>query len=185
MIDNRPYKDGNSSGDMFFVGNEVEHTPVKGLRTLFVVGVQSKYDIDCYLGKENAYLDTSRHIEHIYFGANMSFPHIDTNDFKNWSEWEQMISPHLDNGYLCTLDIPIGCIEGLLESGLCEHRNFIPMISAKIPYIQQLGYNATLKIDDIGFNKTNPGVWCHSLHTLMDRSKFTDWNQYTKDEIIK
>ena len=175
MIENRPYKDGNSSGDAFFIGNEVENTPVKGMRTLFVIGVQSHDAIALNLNG----------IEHIYFGANMSFPYIDTNDSKNWSAWEQMIRPFLDQDYLCTLDIPISCVEGLLESGLCEHHNFIPMISAKIPYIQQLGYNATIKIDDIGFNKTNPGVWCHSLHTLMDRSKFTDWNQYTKDEIIK
>jgi hypothetical protein len=185
MIENRPYKYGNSNGDAFFFGNEVEHTPVKGARTLFVIGVQTEEDINSLIFNESSHLDTSRHIEHIYFGANMSFPYIDTNDSKNWCAWEQMIRPFLDQDYLCTLDIPINCVEGLLESGLCEHHNFIPMISAKIPYIQQLGYNATIKIDDIGFNKTNPGVWCHSLHTLMDRSKFTDWKQYTKDEIVK
>ena len=175
MIENRPYKDGNSNVDAFFIGNEVENTPVKGMRTLFVIGVQPHDAIALNLNGS----------DHIYFGANMSFPYIDTNDSKNWSAWEQMIRYFLDKDYLCTLDIPISCVEGLLESGLCEHHNFIPMISAKIPYIQQLGYNATIKIDDIGFNKTNPGVWCHSLHTLMDRSKFTDWNKYTKDEIVK
>jgi hypothetical protein len=42
-----------------------------------------------------------------------------------------------------------------------------------------------LKIDDKYFNATNPGVWTHSLHTLMDRNKFTSWSQYKNDTIIK
>ena len=77
---------------------------------------------------------------------------------------------------------PIAWVTGLLESGLTENHNFIPMISVKLPYINQLGYNATLKLDDKDFRATNPGVWCHSLHTLQKRSVFTDWSKYTKDE---
>jgi hypothetical protein len=48
-----------------------------------------------------------------------------------------------------------------------------------------LGYNATIKLDDKDFAATNPGVWCHQLHDLKDRNKFTDWSKYTKDEVIK
>jgi hypothetical protein len=75
-------------------------------------------------------------------------------------------------------------VEGLAESSLCEYNNFIPVISAKIPYIKLLNYNATLKIDDKDFDATNPGVWCHSIHTLQKRSVFTEWSKYTKDESI-
>ena len=32
---------------------------------------------------------------------------------------------------------------------------------------------------------TNPGVWVHALHDLMRRSKFTDWSQYEKDQVIE
>jgi hypothetical protein len=53
------------------------------------------------------------------------------------------------------------------------------------PYLNQLGYNATLKIDDKDFNATNPGVWCHNLQDLLGRDRFTNWDQYGKDEIIK
>jgi hypothetical protein len=42
-----------------------------------------------------------------------------------------------------------------------------------------------LKIDDKDFAATNPGVWCHNLRDLMGRDRFTDWDQYGKDEIIK
>jgi hypothetical protein len=159
----------------FFTGTEVEHTPAYGQKTLFVVGLQSATDIKNHLAD----------CEHIYFGANMSFPSsIRTNDSVFWTPWENMIQQCLDAGYWCTLDIDVSQVEGLLESGLCEHNNFIPMISVKIPYIRQLGYNATIKIDDKDFAATNPGVWCHSLHTLQKRSVFTDWSKYTKDQIV-
>lgn len=160
----------------FFIGTEVEHTPAYGHKTLFVVGLQSTKEILDILGNQ-------QHITHVYFGANMSFPSsIRTNDAVFWDPWDNMIQCCLDAGYLCTLDIDIACVEGLLESGLTENHNFIPMISVKLPYINQLGYNATLKLDDKDFRATNPGVWCHSLHTLQKRSVFTDWSKYTKDE---
>jgi len=159
----------------FFTGTEVEHTPAFGKKTLFVVGLQSVTDVQDHLAD----------CQHIYFGANMSFPFsIRTNDAVFWTPWEQMIQHFLDQGYQCTLDIDVSQVEGLLESGLCEHNNFIPMISVKIPYIRLLGYNATVKIDDKDFAATNPGVWCHSLHNLQKRSVFTDWSKYTKDTIL-
>jgi hypothetical protein len=96
-----------------------------------------------------------------------------------------MVQDCLESGYLCTLDLDVSCAEGLVESALVEFNNFIPMISVKLPYIQMLGYNATIKFDDKDFRATNPGVWCHSLHDLRDRKVFTDWSKYTKDEAIK
>ena len=96
-----------------------------------------------------------------------------------------MITDCLDSAFLCTLDLDVSCAEGLLESSLVERHNFIPMISVKLPYIRQFGYNATLKLDDRDFRATNPGVWCHSLHSLQKRSVFTDWSKYTQDEVLK
>lgn len=160
-----------------FVGTEVEYSPVHGQKTLFVVDIQTYELIKAAAVAHNC--------NHIYFGANQSFPKIDTNN-SEWTVWENMIYPFLAEGYYCTLDIDVNQIEGLLETGLTERHNFIPMISVKLPYIQQLGYNATIKLDDKDFAATNPGVWCHSVHDLMQREKvFTGWNQYTKDEVIK
>ena len=158
----------------FFTGTEVEHTPAYGLRTLFVVGLQKADDIAQHLTG----------CEHIYFGANMSFPGLKVNDGAEWAKWETMIYHFLDRDYLCTLDITTDSVEGLLETGFCEYDNFIPMISVKLPYIQQLGYNATIKLDDKDFRATNPGVWCHQLHDLLNRNNFTDWSKYTKDETL-
>jgi hypothetical protein len=158
----------------FFYGTEVEHTPAFGMPTLFVVGVQNVDDIAYRLSGRN----------HIYFGANQSFPNIRTNDAVQWERWENMIKHFLDRDYLCTLDIDVQCVEGLLEGGFTEYHNFIPMISVKLPYLQQLGYNAIIKLDDKDFKSTNPGVWCHNLHSLLTRETFTDWSKYTKDEVL-
>ena len=160
----------------FFYGTEIEDSPARGFYTLFVVGVQSESNIATALGLGN------QPIGHIYFAANHSFPKLGTDDYR-WKDWETMITPFLQKGYLCTLDIDSTCAEGLCDSGLTDYNNFIPMISVKLPYIQLLGYNATLKLDDKDFAATNPGVWCHSLHKLRSRKAFTNWAEYSKDEI--
>ena len=167
----------------FFVGTEVEASPVNGHRTLFVVGLQTVEDIDWKRGEIDA--KARNPITHIYFGANHSFPNPNINDSETWDAWERMVQYWLDRGYWCTLDFDVASTEGLCESALCEHAQFVPMISVKLPYIKLLGYNATIKLDDRDFSATNPGVWCHSLHDLMDRGAFTSWAEYTKDTVIK
>jgi len=178
----RDYSSGTSDSINFFIGNEVEHTPAFGMRTLFVTGVQNEQVIEHILTEENSYVDTSKHIKHIFFGANHSF---NPQSYEEHKAWEDMIFHFLDKSYLCSLDIPMNQVEEFHESGYCEYDNFIPQIRVPIPYIRLWNYNTMLKIDDRDFKATNPGVWSHSLHTLMDRSKFTDWNQYKNDEIVK
>jgi hypothetical protein len=161
-----------------FVGTEVEHSPAHGMTTLFVVGVQQPHEIQHYL-TNNPY-----GIKHIYFGANQSFPtHDMTAD--EWRSWLEMMRPFLDQDYFCTLDLDACQVPDLMETWLVERHRFIPMISVKLPYINQLGYNATLKLDDTNFEHSNPGVWCHSIHSLQKRDVFTDWSKYTQDEVIK
>ncbi len=183
----RNYETGVADSITFFTGVEIEKTPAYGMKTLFVVGVHDPIDILEIVTESRSYLDESKHIKHIYFGANQSFHTEGVNDIEGWRPWENMIRACLESKYnlWCTLDFDVREAEGLLESGLTENRRFIPQISVKLPYINQLGYNATLKIDDKDFCATNPGVWCHNLQDLMGRDKFTDWDQYGKDEIIK
>jgi len=161
----------------FFLGKEIEHSPALGHKTLFVVGVQDQQTVTT--------LAKNSDCTHIYFGANQSFTNPEVNDAEEWRRWEDMITESLQAGFLCTLDLDVKSVEGLVESPLVEYNNFIPMISVKLPYVQMLGYNATIKLDDKDFAATNPGVWCHSLHELRDRKVFTDWSKYTKDEVIK
>jgi hypothetical protein len=152
----------------FFTGTEVEKTPAFGKLTLFVVGVQSVDSIAANI----------QGCEHIFFGANHSF---DPKNNLDWARWEGMIGYFLERGYLCSLDIPISAVEQFNDSCLCEYRNFVPQIRISIPYIRLWNYNTMIKIDDTDFDATNPGVWTHSLHSLMSRRTFTDWDQYSKD----
>ena len=162
----------------FFVGTEVERTPAFGRRTLFVVGVQPIQNIQDWLDDYHSYEDRSYHIEHVFFGANHSF---DPKTPEEWRKWESMITYFLLRGYLCTLDIPIGVVEEFNDGSLCDYRNFIPQIRVSVPYTKLWNYNTMLKIDDKDFDATNPGVWCHSLHSLMSRETFTSWDDYEGD----
>lgn len=176
----RDYADGVKKGVVFFTGIEIEKTPAYGMRTLFVVDVHSPIVI--------ADLANKHECTHIFLGANHSFDPaksmiLNGFDLHNAMErWDGMIIPLLKQGFLVSLDFDVRFVEPVLESGYNEYGNFIPQISVKVPYIKQFNYNTMLKIDDKDFKASNPGVWCHSLHGLMDRSKFTDWREYGKDD---
>jgi hypothetical protein len=170
----RDYESGIADDAVFFVGNEVEHTPAYGMKTLFVVGVQPVDTIQTWINKHD--------IKHIFFGANHSF---NPSGYDEHKCWEDMITHFLDQDILCSLDIPINQVKEFNDGGLNEYNNFIPQIRVPIPYIKLWNYNTMLKIDDKDFKATNPGVWSHSLHKLMDRDVFTDWGCYKNDEVLK
>lgn len=165
----RDYADGISNSVVFFTGIEVEKTPAHGMRTLFVVGVHDPDKIS-----EMAYVNDCKHV---FVGANHSYDPTSSKP----EDWDGMIVPLLDKGLLVTLDFDVRFAETVLESSYGEYDNFIPQISVKIPYIKQFNYNTMLKIDDKDFKWSNPGVWCHRLHDLMDKDIFTDWREYGKD----
>ena len=97
-----------------------------------------------------------------------------------------MIRAFTDKDILCSLDIPSDInLEWFLDGGLTEVDNFIPQLRVVVPYVAQWNYNTMIKIDDKDFKTSNPGVWCHSLHDLMDRNKFTNWSKYGLDKVLK
>lgn len=162
-------------GVVYFTGYEVEHTICHGMFTLFVVGTPPIEEI---LTKAQ-----ESQVKHIYFGTSQSFnpASISHGEYKRW---DNVIVPCLKEDYWVTLDFDVKHVEGVLESCYCEYPRFVPMISCKIPYINQLNYNATLKLDDLTWGKTNPGVWTHQLHDLMSKEKYTYWDQYTQDTTL-
>lgn len=162
----------------FFTGVEVENSPAKGMRTLFVVGLQP---VDTIIA--NVLNSKS---QHVYIGANMSLHNLANDDHDTWREWDRMIEGVLESGKVdyVTVDFTSAQVEGFLESLASEDNRVIPMISVKLPYTKLLNYNTTIKIDDKDFNATNPGVWCHSLHDLMDRDTFTPWHAYVGDNPV-
>jgi hypothetical protein len=170
----REYSTGSAEDITFFTGVEIERTPAYGMQTLFVTGVQP---VEAIVGAL-----ANQEVRHIFFGANHSF---NPNGYAEHKEWEEMIMHFLNIGMWCSLDIPMSQVEEFNEGGLNEYDQFIPQIRVPIPYIKLWNYNTMLKVDDKDFKATNPGVWCHNLHDLLDRNKFTSWDQYGNDEIIK
>jgi len=171
----RDYETGSASDVRFFTGVEVEKTPAYGMKTLFVTG----------LNDASIIRDYAQDVKHIFFGANHSFdPASQKHSADYYEEWEKMIEPFLKDDLFCSLDIPINAAEEFLEGPLVEYENFIPQLRVPIPHVKLWNYNTMVKIDDKGFQATNPGVWCHSLHDLMDRSKFTEWEEYKNDKIV-
>jgi|TARA_B110001469_G_scaffold117375_1_gene123308 hypothetical protein len=171
----REYDTGIAADITFFTGTEVEKTPAFGLKTLFVTGLQDFNETMMYY--------TRTQCKHIFFGANHSYNPVTSDEFE---DWDLMIRAYLDEGIMCSLDIPSTInLEWFLDGGLNEHSNFIPQLRVVVPYVEQWNYNTMVKIDDKDFKASNPGVWCHSLHDLMDRNKFTDWSKYGLDKVLK
>jgi len=174
----RTYTTGTADSVTYFIGDEIEVTPAFNLRTLFVVGVMAPEEITD--------IATQHECNHVYFGANQSF------DGQNINGWVRQIEHVLRLGFWATLDFDVkyaNCSSNhtppawFVQLNTFEH--FIPMISVKIPNLTMYNENATIKIDDVGFNATNSGVWCHQLNKLMDPEKLTEWSEYANDEIIE
>lgn len=159
---------------VYFIGPEVEHTPAFSKKTLFVIGQPR---IEQILLMANEYKTP-----HVFMGANHSFITTGNNTY-----WDKTITSLLDKGFWVTLDYDVKehlYVLELLNAGIWQSRLFVPMLSVRIPKIETTSPNLTIKIDDIDFNATNPGVWCLNFHELMDSNRFTDWQDYGTDEIV-
>ena len=171
----RDYKTGVkgiTTEPIFFTGKEVEHTPAYGLKTLFVVDKQDATEIVEYArGYE---------CSHVYLGANHSFNGVDLK------KWQKMIDTIIDEPMWCTLDFDYTYFRDIRKWIARWDKNtwFIPTISIKLPHITEMNYNTMIKLDDINFKATNPGIWSHSMNDLMQTKKFTHWGDYGQDEII-
>jgi len=165
---------------VIYVGTEAEHTPAFSKKTLFVVGLQFTKDIEALAQEHKA--------THIFLGANYSF---DASKIANKSVanlWNEQITYFLDLGYWVSLSYPAHQHKDILEaftSDIWQSKRFVPVLSVKIPKIQTSNPNLTVKIDDTDFDTTNPGVWCMHYHEVTDSNRFTGWNEYVNDEIVK
>lgn len=158
-----------------FIGPEVEHTPAFSKRTLFVVGKQKLDQIE-RMAKEYK-------TPHIFMGANHSFNSASEDPY-----WDTVITQLLDKGYWVTLDYQAHeheTVLKMLNPGVWQCRLFVPLLGVRIPKVQTSSVNLTVKIDDIDFAATNPGVWCLHHHEITDSNRFTDWQEYSTDEVLE
>jgi len=169
----------------FFVGPEIEQTPAFNKKTLFVVGLQDTKQVE-KLAREHK-------TPHIFLSANRSF---DSVELKNGvymvndtlaSDWEKQIHYLLDQGFMVSLDYPAhkhADVLKILNAGIWQSRNFVPVLSVAIPKVNTSSVNLTIKIDDVNFRATNPGVWCMNHHEITDSNRFTAWEEYGDDFVL-
>ena len=168
----RDYKTGKLKGVGLFSGIEVEHTPAYGKQTLFLARNDLFYDQIEQLAK-------SVKAEAIYFGANRSFMY-------NHATQINQMTRLLRKGYYVTIDYPHALhneVKARFES-IWTHDKFIPFCSVIFPKSEG-DDNLCIKIDDVDFNKTNPGVWTMTMDHFKQSAGFTSWTEYKQDEPIK
>ena len=168
----RDYKTGRSDSVGVFSGFEVEHTPALGKKTLFLARNDLYFDQIVELAKKvNA--------EAIYFGANRTFM------YNHGTQIAQMMK-FLDNGYYVTIDYPYQLHSEVKKrfSSIWNREKFIPFCSIIFENSED-DENLCFKIDDVDFNKTNPGVWSMTMNEFKQSSGFTSWKDYKKDKPIK
>ena len=165
----RDYKTGTTDNVKVFSGLEVEHTPAFGKQTLFLATNELTFDeIHDLAVKANA--------EAIYYGANRTFM------YNHGTQIAQMMK-FLDLGYYVTIDYHYSLHDEVKKrfSSIWTKEKFIPFCSIIFENSEE-DDNLCIKIDDVDFNKTNPGVWTMSMNNFKQSAGFTSWNDYKKDE---
>ena len=158
----RDYKTGKSDSVGVFSGLEVEHTPALGKQTLFLARNDLTFEeIKQLAQKVNA--------EAVYYGANRSY-----------------MQRLIDDGYYVTVDYDYSIHPQVKEKFkmLWNNEKFIPFCSVIFPNSED-DDQLCIKVDDVDFNKTNPGVWTMSMNHFKQSSGFTSWTEYKKDEPIQ
>lgn len=181
----KEFERSGHEGVTFFVGPEIEQTPAFGKKTLFVVGLQ-----DTTLVEKHA---TENQVKHIFLTANRSF---DSVEFKDGAyvvgktlaaDWAKQISHLLSKNYMVSVDYPAhkhAMLLEILDKNIWQSRNFVPILSVAVPHVSTSSPNLTVKIDDVNFGATNPGVWCMNYTEVTDSNRFTSWAEYADDVVI-
>jgi hypothetical protein len=155
------------------VGVEVEHSPFKGMMTLFI----ARYSC---LSKPIPH-DVTR-IEHIYVGISANAGFWDRS--KNWGRLRDQIVDRINEGYRVTLDVPpdpaiLGLFTGLRVS---YSERFCLMITVVVPMPDFGGFCLKAEpkrlFSSAGYGEG--GVYV-ARHADM---KCTLWSEYVGDEAI-
>ena len=168
----RNYETGVKDNVKVFSGLEVEHTPAFGKQTLFL----ARNDLTYEQIKE---LCVKVDAEAVYYGANRTYMH-------NHGMQIAQMKRFLEDGYYVTVDYDYRIHEQVKEKFemLWKNEKFIPFCSVIFPNSED-DDQLCIKIDDVDFNKTNPGVWTMTMDHFKQTAGFTSWEQYKQDEPIQ
>jgi hypothetical protein len=134
---------------------ELELTPAHGKHTLFVTG-----EPDPVRTMSEVFNNSAQHVHFHTYNPDGSQEYFE--------RWYEVVFQLLKDGVWVTIDIPVHHITSILESGYTEYNNFIPLIMMDLPYIDQLGYNAVVRVQDTNTQDS----WYHYVHDLRNREQF-------------
>ena len=168
----RDYSTGFKEDVNVFSGIEIEHTPAYGKQTLFL----ARNDLTYEQIKE---LCVKVDAEAVYYGANRTYMH---NHGMQLAQMKRLI----DDGYYVTVDYDYSIHKEVKEKFkmLWNNELFIPFCSIIFPNSEE-DDQLCIKVDDVDFNKTNPGVWTMTMNHFKQTSGFTSWKDYKQDEPIQ
>jgi hypothetical protein len=172
---NRTYENMVTNTAKMFVGQEVEHTPYFGLRTLFVVG--SPQDQVNLIVEQASQNDCT----HIFLGANHSYA---PQTIEEAIEWSLAISK-LSKKFKVSVDVGSNFLHYFRRSKAHLVKDVCLQVRLEISDMSEYNNLVMIKIDDSGFRHSNPGIWTTPLTTICSPANFTAWNEYNKDRIVK
>lgn len=159
----RTYNDGIKGKEVkYFIGKEVEKTSCFGQLTLFI----AEYLLT---PEEVVELALEHNCTNIYLGANKSKCTI--------AYMEDVLTEAKAHYLNVTFDLSLQDflnVRKVLPQSPRLHLN----VSIEVPNIH-CNMNVNFKIDDIDFNKTNPGVWILNMNSAY--GNFTGWEEYKDD----
>lgn len=166
----RQYEAGTIEGVSSFVGIEVENTTCKGMKTYFIA--DEEYFVELLITEAKAL-----GCGHIYLGANKLY----SKQVMDWAWINEVVKAAALSGIEVTLDFPVHVWDYVLEYINVGASNLHLNVSVEMPNISRCS-NVNVKVDDIDFECTNPGVWVYPVR--QDSAEFNDWTVYGKDEIV-
>ena len=162
---------------MIYIGNEYLHTIAKDKKTLFVEGLEDHDKLT------NLMVDYG--LDHIHLGIKNSFIVEHVLDWDTLNQWDKVIEELKKWNYWITLEYDLRHLTAILEYSWDEYNKFVGVINIDIPYIEQLNYHSTIVLNNYNEEeKSNIGIWNHSLHELKNKQNFIDWTQLDKIEEV-
>ena len=163
----REYSTGIAEVKKFFTGNEVEHTPNFGKKTIFVP------------------LDASEPIkslewcDHVYLWANHTY---DRWRIVQYLDAIEELREREKVDIRVTVEVPCTEANDIINYRYREYVTYV--VSVRIPYVEERKDNIYIKIDDVDFKASNSGVWVVPVKELMRDEVKTSWEAYSSDALL-
>jgi hypothetical protein len=159
----------------YVLGHEIENTPVKGMKSLFITDV-SDYDEIERLAKETG-------AQQLYFEFIWAIKKDSQNKKQVIRDFRKALRHFLERGWVCGLDTPSEYARYFVD--FHRYPKLINNIALDLPNVPRFNKNTVFKIRDRKFGGDNGGVWTVPLRQIAQDKNITTWGEFDGDvEVI-